>query len=105
MLTLSAVLAAVMAAAAAADQWNSLGLQACVEPARGGPTTLYSSPRQIVQTPLGTVQPGEIYRIAGVSARYRLLRATSHSGSHRPGQVVGWVWSIRLRAAPAGACN
>jgi hypothetical protein len=102
---LLAAILSTMSSAASADEWHSVGLHACVQPEKGGPTTLYSSPRQIAQESLGTVQPGEIYFVVGVSTRYRLLRATAHSGSWPSGRVVGWVWSIRLRPAPAGACS
>jgi hypothetical protein len=95
----------VTASAALADEWHSVGLHACVQPEKGSPTTLYSSPRQIAQEALGTVQPGEIYFVVGVSTRYRLLRATAHSGRWPAERVVGWVWSIRLRPAPPGACS
>jgi hypothetical protein len=99
------LVSAILASPALADEWHSVGLHACVQPEKGGPTTLYSSPRQIAQEALGTVQPGEIYVVVGVSTRYRLLRATAHSGSWPSGRVVGWVWSIRLRPAPTGACS
>ncbi len=105
LLSVAMLLSAVLASPALADEWNSVALHACVQPEKGGLTTLYSSPRQIAQAALGTVRPGEIYFVVGVSTRYRLLRATGHSGSWAAGRVVGWVWSIRLRPAPPGACS
>lgn len=101
----TAMLAVGLSTAAWADDWASLGLGSCVEVAKGAATVLYNTPRLMMQQELGTLPPGDIYRVAGVSTHYRLLRATAHSPGYRPGQIAGWVWSVRLRPAPAGACG
>jgi hypothetical protein len=90
---------------AQAADWASLGLGSCAVVAPGAATVLYNTPRLMRQQEIGTLPPGDIYRVAGVSARYRLLRATGHAPGYKTGQIVGWVWSVRLKPEPAAACN
>lgn len=90
---------------AEATDWASLGLGSCAVVAPGAATVLYNTPRLMMQQEIGTLPPGDIYRIAGLSTRYRLLRATTHAPGYKPGQIVGWVWSVRLKPEPAAACD
>lgn len=99
------MMALLGASQAQAADWASLGLGSCAVVAPGAATVLYNTPRLMMQQEIGTLPPGDIYRIAGLSTRYRLLRATAHTPGYKPGQVVGWVWSVRLKPEPASACD